>query len=227
MESHRRTEQQRLPGVSFDFLKEFLPYELVLAQRRALVWGSAASERLPNLFIGLYLVRLEPLPGFRFPSDREGGAAIAEHVRGLLTKVLRDSDIPATITDREHLAILRDVDPQHAYAVAQRFLTSATGSPVLEEAGLRTCVGYLVYPLSTQANFPVDRWSTLVDLARRMSHCGDATARAVGYGILRGPEMSETGIPESDLVPLACQNPDTLVKAGILQIQRIQLLSGA
>jgi hypothetical protein len=38
--------------------------------------------------------------------------------------------------------------------------------------------------------------------------------------------MVETGIPEADLVPLAFQNLDTLVKAGILQVQRIQLLSG-
>jgi hypothetical protein len=37
--------------------------------------------------------------------------------------------------------------------------------------------------------------------------------------------MEEASIPESDLVPLALQNPDSLVRAGILQIQRIQLLA--
>jgi hypothetical protein len=225
VDSGQRAQKHRLPEVSVSFLETFLPYELVLAQRRALVWGSAASERIPNLFIGLYLVRLETLPGFSFPARDEGGAAIAEHVSDLLREVLRDSDIPANIAEHEHIAVLRDIDPQHAYAVAQRFLASAASSHELEEAGIRTCVGYLIYPLSTQANFPVERWSTLIDLARRMSHRGDANARALGYGLLRGPEMSEAGIPESDLVPLACQNPDTLVKAGILQIQRIQLLS--
>ena len=57
-----------------------------------------------------------------------------------------------------------------------------------------------------------------------MSRRGDDTSLACGYGLLRGPQMDEASIPESDLVPLAFQNPDTLVKAGILQIQRIQLL---
>jgi hypothetical protein len=37
--------------------------------------------------------------------------------------------------------------------------------------------------------------------------------------------MTETGIPESDLIPLAIRDPEALVKPGLLQIQRIQLLS--
>jgi len=120
-----------------------MPYELLLAQRRAMVWGSTASERLPNAYIGLYLVRLEPyvLPeGEDFP---EVSPEISKHVISLLQMVLRDSDIPATLTNTEHLAILRDVDPQHAYAVAQRFLSSAGSSTLLEAAKIRTCVGYL------------------------------------------------------------------------------------
>jgi hypothetical protein len=167
------------------------------------------------------------MPGAEFPSSQDGGARIARHVIDLLQKVLRESDIPASVSEQEHLAILRDVNPQHAYALAQRFLTAAGRSQLLEMSRLRTCVGYLVYPLSTQANFAVERWSTLVELARRMSHRGDSKAPACGFGLLRGPEMSEAAIPESDVVPLALQNPDTLIKAGILQIQRIQLLQSA
>jgi GGDEF domain-containing protein len=190
-----------------------------------MVWGSAASERLPNAYIGFYLVRLE---FYEPPKDEvfpEVGPEIGKHVISLLQKVLRDSDIPATLTNNEHLAILRDIDPQHAYAVAQRFLTSAGSSTMLEAAKVRTCVGYIVYPLSTQPNFPVDRWSTLLELARRMSHRGDSKATACGFGLLSGPQITEASIPESDLVPLAFQNPDTLVKAGILQVQQTQILS--
>jgi hypothetical protein len=217
---------ERLPIVDLDFLQRFMPYELLLAQRRAMVWGSKAEETLPNAYIGLYLVRLEPLPDCLYPSDEEGGADVHSHVEDLLHNVLRDSDIPARISDREHLAVLRDVDPQHAYVVAQRFLSSAGSSRILEEAKIRTCVGYIIYPLSLQPDFQVGRWSTLLELARRMSHRGDSNAPACGYGLLRGPQIAEASIPESDLVPLASRNLDTLVKAGILQIQRIQLLAG-
>jgi hypothetical protein len=38
--------------------------------------------------------------------------------------------------------------------------------------------------------------------------------------------MEATGIPETDLIPLAFQDPESLVKAGILQIQRIHVLPG-
>jgi hypothetical protein len=38
--------------------------------------------------------------------------------------------------------------------------------------------------------------------------------------------MAATGIPETDLVPLAFQDSDSLVKAGVLQIQRLHLLPG-
>jgi hypothetical protein len=223
--SLHQAEPVRLPVVDIDFLGRFLPYELLLAQRRAMVWGTLAAENLPNPHIGLYLVRLEPLPDHVYPTVHDGAEAIANHMSDLLRTVLRDSDIPARVSDREHVAIVRDVDPQHAFAVAQRLLQLASDSPLISGNHLRTCVGYIIYPLSLQPNYPVDRWSTLLELARRMSRRGDAGTSASGYGLLRGPHMEEASIPESDLVPLALQNPDTLVRAGILQIQRIQLLA--
>jgi len=223
--SLHQAEPVRLPVVDTDFLGRFLPYELLLAQRRAMVWGTLAAENFPNAHVGLYLVRLETLPDHVYPTPQDGAQAIANHMSDLLRTVLRESDIPARISDREHVAIVRDVDPQHAFAVAQRLLQLASDSPLISGNHLRTCVGYLIYPLSLQPNYPVDRWNVLLELARRMSRRGDPGTPASGYGLLRGPHMEEASIPESDLVPLALQNPDTLVRAGILQIQRIQLLA--
>ena len=223
--SLHKAEPVRLPVVDNDFLDRFLPYELLLAQRRAMVWGTLAAENHPNAHIGLYLVRLEPMPDHVYPTARDGAEAVANHVSDLLRSVLRDSDIPAKVSDREHVAVVRDVDPPHAFTVAQRLLQLASESPLITGNHLRASVGYLIYPLSLQPNYPVDRWSTLIELARRMSRKGDTGTSASGYGLLRGPQMEGTSIPESDLVPLALQNLDSLVRAGILQIQRIQLLA--
>jgi hypothetical protein len=211
--------------VDSDFLDVFMPYELRLAQRRAMVWGAAAPDLQPNGYIGLYLVRLEPPAGVEGPHWSTIARSVSSHTLSLLTRVLRDSDIPAMLSDWEFFAVLRDVDPQRAFVVAQRFLASANDSDALKQAGLLTRVGYVIYPLSPQPNMPVDRWQTLLDLARKMSERGRTNAAACGFGLLRGPQMVETGIPESDLVPLAFQNLDGLTKAGILQIQRIQMLS--
>ena len=227
MGSLHQAEPVRLPVVDREFLDRFLPYELLLAQRRAMVWGTQAAESLPNAHIGLYLVRLEPLPDHVYPTPQDGAEAISNHVSDLLRTVLRDSDIPAKIAEREHVAVVRDVDPQFAFSVAQRLLQLASESPMISGTNLRACVGYIIYPLSLQPNYPVHRWENLVELARRMSRRGDSGTSPSGYGLLRGPHMEEASIPESDLVPLALQNPDSLVRAGILQVQRIQLLSRA
>ena len=214
-----------LKVVDMDFLETFMPFELRLAQRRAMVWGTQSADGQPSAFIGLYVVRLEPAAGREIPDWDESGQRINDHVSALLAKVLRDSDIPAIISDWEHLVVLRDVDPQGAYVVAQRFLASASESGLLKNTGLRTRVGYVIYPLTTQPNLPVDRWHGLLDLARHMSERGHTNAAACGHGLLRGKSMAETGIPEADLVPLAFENVESLAHAGILQIQRIQLLS--
>jgi len=215
-----------LAVVDMGFMETFMPYELRLAQRRAMVLGTEAPEGQPNTFIGLYVVRLEPAVGRDAPDLDGSSRTINEHVNSLLARVLRDSDIPALISDWEHLAILRDVDPQRAFVVAQRFLTSARDSELLEQAGLKTRVGYVIYPLSPQPNLPVERWHSLLDLARHMSQSGRSSAAACGLGLLRGSQMADNGIPEADLVPLAFENLESLTKAGILQIQRIQMIPG-
>jgi hypothetical protein len=221
-----KQDESELPTPDLDFLEVFMPYELRLAQRRAMMGRKDPRYALSSTFVGLYLVRLKAVEGNWFPSAVEGGRQIGLHVTQLLSDAIRDSDIPFALSDQEHLTILRDIDPQHAYVVAQRFLTMAGRSDLLRAAGLRTRVGYVIYPLSTQPNFPVGEWRSLLDLARTMSDRGDPSGPASGYGVLRGPQMEATGIPETDLVPLAFQDPDTLVEAGVLQIQRIHLLPG-
>lgn len=213
-----------IPEAGRDFLKIFLPYELRLAQRRAMVTSSRSPDRSPGTCLGLYCVRLEPITSDWFPAPGEGGAQISSHVQELLRDVIRDSDIPIRLSDQEHLAILRDLDPEHTYVVSQRFLAMAADSDLLLAANLRTRVGYVVYPLSSQPNFPAENWSAMVDLARKMSDRAQPVGRACGHGLLRGPAMAESGIPESDLIPLALRDPDALVKVGLLQIQRIHLM---
>ncbi len=220
--SQKRTHA---PVADLDFLRIFLPYELRLAQRQAMVSGSKSVDGAPSSCLGLYLVRLEPMSGDWFPASAEGGSQIGDHIQDLLAEVVRDSDIPVRMSDQEHLAVLRDLDPNHTYAVSQRFLTSASDSDLLQAANLRTRVGYIIYPLSSQPNYPPSQWENVVELARRMSAYGEPSGRASGNGLLRGPNMSETGIPESDLIPLAIRDPEALVKPGLLQIQRIHLLS--
>jgi len=224
--NENRDEMTEVPVADLNFLRVFLPYEIRLAQRQAMVAGSRASDGLPDTCLGLYLIRLVPASGNQFPAALEGGTQLGDHIRELLCEVLRDSDIPIRLSDQEHLAVLRDLDPQHAYVVAQRFLTSAADSDLLQAADLCTRVGYVIYPLSTQPNYPPEQWASIIELTRSMSERGEAAGRASGHGLLRGPNIAEAGIPESDLVPLAVRDPDSLVKAGLLQIQRIHLLPG-
>lgn len=222
--SERRADPSITPIAGPEFLKIFLPYELRLAQRRAMVTSSRSADRSPGTCLGLYCVRLEPITGDWFPAPLEGGAQISGHIQTLLREVIRDSDIPIRLSDQEHLAVLRDLDPEHTYVVSQRFLAMAADSDLLLAANLRTRVGYVVYPLSSQPNFPAEQWETVVDLARKMSDRAQPSGRACGHGLLRGPAMADSGIPESDLIPLALRDPDSLVKVGLLQIQRIHLM---
>lgn len=218
-------KQASPPVADLDFLRIFLPYELRLAQRQAMVSSSQSDDGAPSSCLGLYLVRLEPMSGDWFPAAADGGVQIGDHIQSLLADVIRDSDIPVRMSDQEHLTILRDLDPQHTYTVSQRFLASASESDLLHAANLRARVGYIIYPLSSQPNYPPSQWENIVELARRMSAYGKPTGRASGNGLLRGPDMTDTGIPESDLVPLALRDPEALVKPGLLQIQKIQLVS--
>jgi hypothetical protein len=208
----------------YDFLRVFMPREIRLAQRQAMLQSSKSSDGEPTSCLGIYLVHLEPIEGDSFPASAEGGAQIGDHIQEFLTEVIRDSDIPVRLSDQEHLAILRDLDPEQTYVVSQRFLSSANGSGLLQAANLRTRIGYIIYPLSSQPNHPPEQWEKLIELARVMSQHGEPSGRACGNGLMRGPGMTEAGIPESDLVPLAIRDPEGLVKVGMLQIQKIHLV---
>ncbi len=215
-----------LPPVDLAFLRTFLPYEVRLAQRRAMTWDDTPVDELPADFLGLYVVRLQPLEGHRTPDPEKGGAELAEHLDEILHSVLRDSDLAAQVSPHEYLAVARDLEPGHSYAVAQRLLSHLGHSEIVRGANLGVRVGYLVYPLSTQPNFPPMQWATLADLARKVGARGGSAAVATGFGLMRGPHMAEANLPERDLVPLAFEDLDSLIRAGILRLQRIHLLPG-
>ena len=208
----------------YDFLQIFMPREIRLVQRQVMLQSSKSSDGVPTSCLGIYLVRLEAMEGDWFPVAAEGGSQIGDHIQEILAEVIRDSDIPARLSDQEHLAILRDLDPEQTFVVSQRFLSFATESDLLQAANLRARVGYIIYPLSSQPNHPPQQWETIIELARVMSQYGEPSGRASGNGLLRGPSMTEDGIPESDLIPLAIRDPDGLVKVGMLQIQKIHLM---
>ena len=208
----------------YDFLRIFMPREIRLAQRQAMLQSARSSGGEPSSCLGIYLVRLEPIEGDWFPASAEGGSQIGDHIQEILAEVIRDSDIPARLSDREHLAILRDLDPDQTFVVSQRLLSCSTESDLLQAANLRARVGYIIYPLSSQPNHPPQQWEKIIELARVMSQYGESSGRASGNGLLRGPSMSEAGIPESDLIPLAIRDPDGLAQVGMLQIQKIHLI---
>ncbi len=223
MESFGERGRASLPEADERFFRIFVPYEIRLAQRRAMEWSGTTADPPPSSFLGLYLVRLVTADGTALVARREGSRAVSDHALALLRDALRDSDVPGSLGHGELLAVVRDLDPMQAYVVAQRFLSAASRSQSLRAAGIFTRVGYLVYPLSNQANFPADRWETLLDLARKAAERG-GTGPATGYGILRGPEAGGADLPETDLVPLAFEDSDSLVRAGLLSLQRIHLL---
>jgi hypothetical protein len=217
-----------LPLADLESLRVFMPYEVRLAQRRAMGWGSAAEDELPRTSIGLYLLQARGPHDGPLPPDDAGGLELrAQLVAGART-ALRDSDILGVISSSELLAIVHDLEPHQSYVVAQRLLSATARSELLRGAGVTARVGYLVYPLSTQPNFPPLQWTALVELARSVSHrdVGSTGTAPTGFGIMRGPAALDNDIPESDLVDLAFQDLDSLVSAGLLSLQRIHLMSG-
>ena len=223
--SEKQNGPKPRPVADVDFLRVFLPPEIRLAQRQSMVQSSISEDGTPHSCLGFYLVRLEPAPGTTFPASDVGGSLIGDHIQTLLNTVIRDSDIPARIADWEHLVILRDLDPDHTYVVSQRFLSSAADSDLLQAADLTTRVGYVIYPLSSQPNHPPEQWEKIIDLARTMCTHGNPTGRATGHGLLRGPIEKDSGVPESDLIPLAISDPDALVRVGLVKILKIHLMS--
>jgi len=215
-----------LPFADEAFFEVFMPYELRLAQRRAMGWSSQPEEALPPTSIGLYLIRAATTGDRPFPDDEAGGTEIREHLVSLARGGLRDSDILGAAGGNEFLAVVRDLDPHQSYVVAQRLLSACTRSELLSAVGINVRVGYLVYPLTSQPNFPPGEWRTLVRLARTAGEKGTQTGNATGFGLLRGPAIATNNIPETDLVDLAFQDLDSLINSGLLSLQRIHLMSG-
>lgn len=215
-----------LPLADRGFFRVFMPYEIRLAQRRAMIWGTTPDEQLPSAFIGLYLIR--PITEEDAAASREAalGEDVRTHLVGRARGALRDSDVLGVLGDDELLAVVRDLDPQQAFVVAQRLLSVAGRSEFLRSEGVSLRVGYVVYPLTSQPNFPPQQWGRLVDLARLAADGAGDPGATCGRGVLRGPAISTTDIPETDLVDLSSQDLESLVGAGLLSLQRIHLLAG-
>jgi hypothetical protein len=217
-------EHSPLPIADAKFFETFLPYEIRLAQRRAMVWGAKSVPDMPVTFFGIYLARLEPTGSRKFPGKDDGGGRLGQHLYDLLRSVLRDSDVPGWFKNQEHIVVARDINPEQAYVIAERFLTAARKSEVLTAAQMKARIGYVIYPLSSPPNFPVDKWSILIDLARLLSLKEPSNPTTAGYGLVRGDDAASSGVPEADLIPLALQNPEAMVEAGLIKLQRVQLL---
>ncbi len=225
MDRVRKDPPEAFPEADTRFFHILLPYEIRLTQRRAMGWGPTPDEELPPLFIGLYLIRIVPLEDTQIFPDEATLESIHLEFFTSLRRALRDSDILGRFGPNEFLALVRDLDPEQSYVVAQRVLSMTSRSAVLRKAGLTARVGYLIYPLTTQPNLPGERWTDLIDLARTVSRRPAPSAGATGFGILRGSEITQTDLPETDLINLATQDLETLASAGLIRLQRIHLLA--
>ena len=213
-----------LPMGTPEFFEIFMPYEIRLAQRRAMTWGSTPDENLPPLFTGLYLV--QPVYGgtTQFPMADEGGTELRRHVETIVRQGLRDSDVLGYLGEDELLAVVRDLDPHQSYVVAQRLLSACNRSDLLRAAGIAMRIGYVIYPLTSQPNYPPTQWPQLVRLAAEVGGRAPGTGGGTGFGLMRGPAAATTNLPETDVVDLAFEDLDSLVSAGLLTLQRLHLI---
>ncbi len=199
----------------------FLPYELCLTQRRAMIRQNHPDNSAPGVSLGLFLIG--PEPDQKIGGREQGGDLLREHIFEILRPCLRDSDILGMLNTQEHLAVIRDVDPEQGHVAAQRMLAAASHSQLLMGAGLRLRIGFLIYPLSTQPNFPPMQWPTLLELARYVAAREEETGPLSACGVLIGEGDSASMLPETDLVGLAGPDPGSFISAGMLRIQRIHV----
>lgn len=205
------------------FLDIFMPYEIRVAQRRAMAQGTAEGIS-GRCSLGLYLIQVEATSA-ESALEVAGWSPLHAHVRELVTRAMRDSDIPCFIGEGEHFAVARDLDAENAFVIAQRMLGSMTRSTVLNAHDVRVAVGFVVYPLSTHPNLPAAEWTSLLHLTRALATRDRSTARTSGYGLVQGPEAASTGMAETVLIPVALDDPEPMIEAGALTLQKITVLS--
>jgi len=213
-----------LPLGNRAFFEVFMPYEIRLAQRRAMAWGSTPHESLPPLFTGFYLVQPMLRGAGGMPAKEDGGSELRRHIEQLVRRALRDSDILGRLQGHDLLAVVRDLDPSQSYLVAQRLLSAFNRSEHLQAAGVGVRIGYVVYPLTSQPNYPPDQWTELIRLAAQVAKRAPDASSGTGFGLMRGPSAISANIPETDLVNLAFEDTASLVEAGLLTLQRLHLI---
>ncbi len=206
------------------FFELFLPPELRLVQRRALGFTGGPVPDIAHRQLGIYLLRAIPAPESSYPETEPAHAALHDHLHGLLHGTLRDSDIAGEFGPWEMLGVVRDLDGEQAFQVAQRVLNRAARSELLRGAGLWVRVGYVVYPLTAQPDLPAAEWERLVDLARWLAGERPEDGFATGRGLIRG--RSPAQVPEPDLIGMVRNDLEALTHAGFVRVQRIHLLPG-
>ncbi|HHQ48376.1 MAG TPA: diguanylate cyclase, partial [Acidobacteria bacterium] len=153
-----REETATLPMGDARFFDILMPYEIRLAQRRTLDRSLTPGKNLPPIFTGLYLIQPVLRGAVVMPAEEDGGSEIRSTVETLIRSALRDSDIFGRLEGYRLLALVRDLEPQHAYVVAQRMLSAFNRSEPLREIGVGIRIGYVIYPLASQANLPPSQW---------------------------------------------------------------------
>jgi hypothetical protein len=62
-----RTARVALPEADTAFLRTFMPYEIRLAQRRAMLWERDPDALHSSVFLGVFVLRLDQPLGFTIP----------------------------------------------------------------------------------------------------------------------------------------------------------------
>ncbi len=213
------------PRADRSFLDVFMPYEVRLAQRRAMVQGTGEGIS-GRCFLGLYLVHVEATSADAAVEVGTWGP-LHHHLAGLVAKAMRDSDIPCFLGNGEHFVVARDLDAENAFVIAQRLLRSVNRSTVVAAKAVRVSVGYVVYPLSTQPNLPAAEWPILLDLTRALAARYRGRARTSGCGLVQGPEVKSSGMAETVLIPVALDDPEPMIEAGALALQKVEVMAAS
>lgn len=205
------------------FFDIFMPREINLFKQRALERAKGSENPIPEPGLGLFLLRLFPVPGSQIAPSEIDTAAIAKHMHELMHSALRYSDIPGQLGSFEFLAVARAMALPNAPLIAQRLLSRASRSRVLESFQIGIRLGYVIYPLSPQPDLMPAEWPMLIELAHALTLAADQEAQFSGLGVVPGDLRDSPAIPEIDMISLALTDVNALASAGILQLSKVEL----
>jgi len=218
-----RRSSDTTPVADRRFFDIFMPREIKLMQHQV----SQATGSLPDRYLGLFLIRFEPVDVDAPSAQDLDVSAQTRHLMRLITSTIRYTDIPGQLNPYEFMAVIREIKPHRALMIAKRLLGMASRSRLLSVSSVALRLGYVVYPLSLEPDFSPTRWPQLLELTQRLSYLPEQSNKPelFGYGLVRGPGMGSPTIPEADLVNLAMTDLDSLTKAELLTLESIELES--